>query len=125
MAGEKDLEEGVEFTMEMLTDRRILVQVSRTIKLVGKDNDYSKFLIGIEGTIPDNVKHKSALDTMFRELMLDSAIKEAALRTAHENPQMVDKLVGLLKDILAMSNSSTQKVSEPPAQGMYESEYSV
>ena len=102
MAEEKEVDKGVEFTMEMLTDKRVLVHVAKTIKLDGKENDYSKFTLGVEGTIPDNVGCKTALDAMFRDLLLDAAIKEAAVRTAHENPQMVDKLVGLLKDILAM-----------------------
>lgn len=106
MAGDEQLENGIEFTMEMLTDRRVLVHVAKTIKLMTKENDYSKFTLGLEGTIPDGVRHKSALDRMFRELMMDSAIKEAAIRVAHENPQMVDKLVTLLKDLLAMSNTT-------------------
>jgi hypothetical protein len=117
MADEDKIEEGVEFRMEMLTDRRVLCHVAKTIKLMTKENDYSKFTLGIEGTIPDGVKHKSALDTMFRELMMDAAIKEAAIRVAHENPQMVDKLVMLLKDLLAMSGSGTPNLAEVKISG--------
>lgn len=99
MSVNDSVREVLEFKLEMLTERRARVYVGRTIK-TSKDTEFSKFDLELEGTLPENVDAKQAMDTMFRELMSESILRESAIRAAYGDSTRIERLVSMLRSIM-------------------------
>lgn len=84
----------------IFTDRRLIVMIGRTIKTSESKFEFSKFTLGEEATIPDDVSRQKALDVLFKELMAESILRETAIRAATGDPTIIDKMVILLRTML-------------------------
>ena len=90
-----ELDAKIEFT-----DREVWAEISRTIKTSESKYEFSKFALGFKGRIADDVSREAASGQIFKELMTESVLREAAIRSAAKDPTVLDRIVILLRALL-------------------------
>ena len=107
MATEKEIDDKEGNTAKIqLVNRRVSVEVGRTIKTSESAYEFSKFKLGYEADIPDGASREKATDAIFNELMKDCVLREAAIRAAAKDVTVLDRVVIMLRTLLERESKS-------------------
>lgn len=97
----------------VFTDRRVTAFIGRTLKTDAVKFEFIKFGLGFEGTIGDGVDRSAAHDQIFKDMMTEVILREAAIKTAHDVDN-IDHIVRLLKNIQKDAEQKQPEVDEDP-----------
>jgi hypothetical protein len=93
-------------------NRRVTASVGRTIK-AGRDYEFFRFEVGMEGDIEDDVDRAEAHNQLFKEMMTEVIHREAAIRAVGSDSNAMDQLILLLRSLLA-SRTNNEETNENP-----------
>ena len=100
-------------------NKRVTVKVHQTIKYGDKFGEFFKFELGEEADIADEVDSREARGELFRNLVEESTIREAAIKAIHDKSQL-DKIIEWLQKLFRQASAqgaqtvNSQPQAEPP-----------